>query len=135
MLESVERSIVRRGRWGLAGTLVAVVIASTLSGGGFSHPNAQSNRATTPLEQIFDAGAPSLLVLVTTTAGSVDDPAGAALTEGLAPEPSVQEALCSWTRGSAPSLRSHDRIKPSPKDRPGTIDGVPTQLDWGRSSC
>jgi putative drug exporter of the RND superfamily len=135
MFERVARFIIRRGRWVLAGTLVAVVIAGALSGGGFSDPNAQSNRGTTPLEEIFDAGGPNLLVLVTTTAGSVDDAAGAALTEGLAREPSVQEAPCSWTDGSAPSLRSHDWIKPSPKDRPGAIGGVPTQLDWSRSSC
>jgi putative drug exporter of the RND superfamily len=71
MFERVARFIIRRGRWVLAGTLVAVVIAGALSGGGFSDPNAQSNRGTTPLEEIFDAGGPNLLVLVTTTAGSV----------------------------------------------------------------
>jgi putative drug exporter of the RND superfamily len=106
----------------LAATLVAVVVMvgglgggmlGHLAGGGFSDPKTQSDRGTTRLEEILDAGDPNLLVVVTTKAGSVDDPvvaaAGAALTEEPAPEPSVQQAPCSWTLGSAPRVRSHDR--------------------------
>jgi RND superfamily putative drug exporter len=110
----------------LAATLVAVVVVVVVVivgglgagmfghlAGGFSDPNTQSNRGATPFEEILDATDPNLLVLVTTTGGSVDDPAmaaaGAALTEEPAHQPSAQQAPCSWTLGSAPRVRSHDR--------------------------
>jgi hypothetical protein len=80
MPRSVGRFVVRRGRWVLAGTLVAaMVIVGGLGGGmfgrlagdGFSDPNTQSNRGTTPLKEILDASDPNLLMVVTTKAGSV----------------------------------------------------------------
>jgi hypothetical protein len=61
----------------LAGTLAAVVVVGVL-GGGFSDPNTQSNRGTTLFGEGFDVGDPDLLVLLTTKAGSVGDPAMAA---------------------------------------------------------
>ena len=121
MLAALGRFAVRRRRWMLAGTVAAVVVVGALgggvfdrlSGGGFSDPNTQFNRGTTPLQEILDASDPNLLVVVTTMGGSVDDPAmaaaGAALTEEPPREPSVRQAPCSWTLGSAPRVRSHDR--------------------------
>jgi hypothetical protein len=78
MPAGLARFAVRRGRLVLAGTLVALVVGGVLGGGGFSDPNAQSNHGTTPLGERFDVGDPDLLVLVTTEAGSVGDPATAA---------------------------------------------------------
>jgi len=120
MLERMARFTVRRRRWVLAGTLVALVAAGAfgggvfdrLSGGGFSDPGAESSRGTDQLEEVFRTGDPNLVVLVTAKGGSVDDPAvaaeGVALTEELASEPSIEQAFSYWTLGSAPPLRSGD---------------------------
>jgi RND superfamily putative drug exporter len=120
MLAALGRFAVRRRRWVLAGTLAAAVVAGALgggmferlSGGGFSDPDAESSRAREELERVFGAGDPNLVLLVTATHGSVDDPAvaaaGAALTEELVSEPSVQQTSSYWTAGAAPPLRSDD---------------------------
>ena len=65
---SVGQLAVRRGRRVLAATLVAVVVMvgglgggmlGHLAGGGFSDPNTQSDRGSTRLEEILDAGDPT----------------------------------------------------------------------------
>jgi RND superfamily putative drug exporter len=120
MLRRLGRFTVRRRRWVLAGTLVAVVAAGALgggvldrlSGGGFTDPDSESTRGADLLEEAFEAGDANLVLLVTAGGGSVDDPAvaaeGVALTEELAAEPFVEQAFSYWTLGSAPPLRSGD---------------------------
>jgi RND superfamily putative drug exporter len=120
MLRRLGRFNVRRRRWVLAGTLVAVVgagglgggVLDRLSGGGFTDPDSESTRGADALEEAFGAGDANLILLVTAGAGSVDDPAvaaaGVALTEELAGEPSIEQAFSYWTLGQAPPLRSGD---------------------------
>jgi RND superfamily putative drug exporter len=120
MLGALGRFTVRRRRWVLTGTLLAVAAAGVLgggvfgrlSGGGFSDPDAASSRAATQLEEAFGVGDANLVLLVTAKGGSVDDPSvaaeGVALTRELASEPAVQQASSYWTLRSAPPLRSHD---------------------------
>src|SRR5918992_535967 len=120
MLRRLGRFTVRRRRWVLAGTLVAVVVAGALSGGvfgrlssgGFTDPAAPSTRGAEQLEEVFGAGDPNLVLLVTATEGSVDERAvaaeGVAITEELAKEPSIEQAFSYWTLGAAPPLRSGD---------------------------
>jgi putative drug exporter of the RND superfamily len=109
MLGALGRFTVRRRRWVLTGTLLAVVAAGVLgggvfgrlSGGGFSDTDAQSSRGAIQLEEVFDAADPNLVLLVTAKGGSVDDPSvaaeGTTLTRELAREPSVQQASSYWT--------------------------------------
>jgi RND superfamily putative drug exporter len=120
MLRCVGRFTVRRRRWVLVATLLAVVVAALFGGGvfarlspgGFSDPDAESSRASDRLEEVFDTGDPNLVLLVTARKGSVDDRAvaaeGAALTEKLARDPAIEQAFSYWSLGSAPPLRSHD---------------------------
>ncbi|MGH2672006.1 MAG: MMPL family transporter, partial [Actinomycetota bacterium] len=120
MLQRLGWFTVRRRGWVLAGTLVALVVSGALGGGvfqrlssgGFSDPGAESSRATDQLEDEFGTGDVNLVLLVTSGSGSVDDPAvtaaGAALTEELAAEPSIEQAFSYWTLGAAPPLRSDD---------------------------
>src|ERR687891_436314 len=119
MLHRLGSFTVRRRRWILLTALVVflgagalgVGVFERLSGGGFSDPDAESTRGAERLEEVFGAGDPNLVLLVTAD-GSVDDPgavaAGARLTEELAAEPSVEQAFSYWTLGSAPPLRSTD---------------------------
>ncbi|MGH2636777.1 MAG: MMPL family transporter, partial [Actinomycetota bacterium] len=129
MLRRLGTFTVRRRRWVIAGTLVAVVVAGALgggvvagalgggvfdrlSGGGFSDPDSESSRASDRLEEAFGAGEPNLVLLVTAEAGSVDEgavaAAGVELTEELAAEPLIEQAFSYWTLGSPPPLRSGD---------------------------
>jgi RND superfamily putative drug exporter len=120
MLGRLGRFTVRRRRWVLAGTLVAMVAAGALgggvldrlSGGGFTDPGSESSRGADVLDDAFGAGDANLVLLVTAEGGSVDEPdvaaAGVALTEELAAEPSIEQAFSYWTLGQAPPLRSSD---------------------------
>ncbi len=120
MLQRLGRLTVRRRRWVLAGTLLAVIVAGALgggvfdrlSGGGFSDPDAESSRGTEQLEEIFETGDPNLILLVTAKQGSVDNrriaAEGTAITEELVGEPAIEQAFSYWTLGSAPPLRSND---------------------------
>jgi putative drug exporter of the RND superfamily len=82
-----------------------------VSGGGFEDPGAESARANAIVEDVFNAGNPNVVLLVSSE-GSVDDPAsakaGLALTNELAHESGVDQAFSYWTLGSPPSLRSDD---------------------------
>jgi putative drug exporter of the RND superfamily len=82
-----------------------------VSGGGFQDPAAESTRANEIVEDVFNAGNPNMVLLVSSE-GSVDDPAiakaGVALTNELAHESGVDQAFSYWTLGSPPSLRSDD---------------------------
>ena len=118
MLSRLGRFTVRRRRWVLAGSLLFFVaagaigggVAEKLSNGGFEDPEAESTLASDRLEEIFGSGEANMVLLVESKSGSVDDPAaaraGAALTEQLAGEPDVAEAVSYWTLGGAPPLRN-----------------------------
>lgn len=80
MLQRLGEFTVRRRRWVLVATLLAVIVAGALgggvfdrlSGGGFSDPDAESSRGTKQLEELFETGDPNLVLLVTAKQGSVD---------------------------------------------------------------
>lgn len=120
MLGKLGRFTVRRRRWVLGTTLVALLVAGSvggrvfeaLSAGGFRDPAAESSRGAEQLEEVFGAGEINLILLVTANAGSVDDPAvaaaGTAITRDLRREPSVEQALSYWTLDAAPPLKSNN---------------------------
>ncbi len=87
-------------------------VAGHLSSGGFADPDAESIRAGKVVDQVFHAGPPNLVLLVTARGGSVDDPAtataGRALTDELAAAAGIDQASSYWTLGSVPPLRSGD---------------------------
>ena len=94
--------------------VLAVVFGSgvfdKLSTGGFQDPEAESTRAADLLEERFGQGDPNLVLLAAPQADGVDDPeavaAGRTLTERLADEDGVAQAVSYWTLGSPPPLRS-----------------------------
>ena len=87
-------------------------VAGHLSSGGFADPDAESIRAAKVVDQVFHAGPPNLVLLVTARGGSVDDPAtaaaGRALTDELAAAGGIDQASSYWSLGSVPPLRSGD---------------------------
>ena len=109
---------VRRRRAVLVLTALFFVLAAALgscvfdklSTGGFEDPEAESTRAADLLEERFGQGDPNLVLLVTPDGDAVDDPdaveAGTALTERLADEEGVAQAVSYWSLGSPPPLRS-----------------------------
>jgi putative drug exporter of the RND superfamily len=81
-----------------------------LEDGGFEDPDAESTRAADALEASFDEGAPNLVLLTTSSTGSVDHPRatadGAALTDALAGRPDIAEVASYWSLGGPAALRS-----------------------------
>lgn len=118
VLRSLGHLTVRRRRWILVATLLLVLAAGALGGnvaqylssGGFDDPGAESTAADRALDDVFSSGNPNLVLLVTAKSGSVDDPEaarfGAELTQELADEEGVEQAVSYWTLGSAPPLKS-----------------------------
>ncbi|MGW0535641.1 MMPL family transporter [Streptomyces sp. NPDC003032] len=91
----------------VAGGLGASV-GTKLSTGGYDVPSAQSTQANDILSKRFGTGEPNLVLLVTTPEGADDADTvrkGTELTNKLAAETGVQEAVSYWTLGRAPSLR------------------------------
>ncbi len=87
-------------------------VADKLSTGGFEDPSADSTAATDLLDEVFDAGEPNVVLLVTATDGTVDDPdvvaAATELTDELAAFEGVDEVVSYWSLGNAPPLRAGD---------------------------
>ncbi|MCA1657369.1 MAG: MMPL family transporter, partial [Actinobacteria bacterium] len=87
-------------------------VAEHLSSGGFDDPGAESTRAGKVIDEVFDAGEPNVVLLVTARAGTVDAPAvvaeAQALTSELAAEPGIEQAFSYWSLGRPPPLRSND---------------------------
>jgi RND superfamily putative drug exporter len=120
VLGTVGRFVVRRRVAVLVAALAFMIVAGVvgggvakhLSGGGFNDPDAESTQARHTLEAAFGARSPNLVLLATSTDGSVDSPAaaeaGLSLTRELAAEPAVTQATSYWTLGSPPPLRSGD---------------------------
>jgi RND superfamily putative drug exporter len=84
-------------------------VADRLSSGGFEDPAAESVIASEFLVDNFGVRSPDL-VLVATSAGSIDSPeavaSGVALTEALGAEDGVTGVSSYWSLGSPPPLRS-----------------------------
>ena len=118
MLTRLARFAVARKRLVLILAVIAFAVAGavgggvadTLSSGGFEDPSAESTAANEVVTEVFGAGDPNLVLLVTAKAGSVDDPtaaqAGAALTQQLAAEDGIELAVSYWSLGNAPPLKS-----------------------------
>ncbi|MDP9070097.1 MAG: MMPL family transporter [Actinomycetota bacterium] len=120
MLSRLARCTVRRRRRVLVGAALVFALAGAigggvadhLSGGGFEDPGAESTEAKRVVDDVFGAGDPNLVLLVTAKSGTVDDAAvaeaGAALTEELLRAPGIDQAMSYWSLGSAPPLRGKD---------------------------
>ena len=102
----------------MALTLVFIAVAGALSGGvqdtlktgGFEDPGAEATEAAEVLEAEFGAGDPDVVLAVTATSGSVDDPtvveAAADLYDELVAVDGVAQVASYWSLGSPPPLRS-----------------------------
>jgi RND superfamily putative drug exporter len=85
-------------------------VASSLSGGGFSDPNAESVKAAEVLADRFGSSPPDMIMVVESPGESVDSPtvakAGLDLVERIGAEAGVSSVSSYWTLGSPPSLKS-----------------------------
>ncbi|MEV0679093.1 MMPL family transporter [Actinosynnema sp. NPDC050436] len=109
----------RRRLWVLVATVVAVGLAipfgadveSRLSEGGITAPDSESARAEQLLNDEFKSGSPHL-VFVVSAPQPVDDPQisaeGTRLTQRLADEDGVVQAVSYWSLQQADPLRSED---------------------------
>jgi RND superfamily putative drug exporter len=112
--------VIRFRWWILGATVVFLLVGGALGGrgveqltsGGFADPGSESAQAAATLDERFDAGPPSFVIVVTATDGTVDDAAvaeaGQALTERLAGEEGTAQVSSYWSLGSAPPLRNED---------------------------
>ncbi|WP_308315349.1 MMPL family transporter [Streptomyces sp. ISL-100] len=78
----------------------------------FESPGSESLGTRAVLEREFEAGTPSVLLMVTAKQGTVDDAAIAAegrkLEKELAGQKGVAEASSYWSRGNSPAMRGTD---------------------------
>ena len=119
MLARLARFTVRRRRWVLLGTVLFLPVAGFIGGGvaghltsgGFDDPGAESTKARKLVEDVFNAGDPNLLLLVTARSGNVDDPAAAKagidLTEEVARSEGIEQAVSYWSL-AAPPVNARD---------------------------
>ncbi len=117
-METLARLVVRYRSAVLIAAIVAVTaagiygggVASSLSNGGFSDPDAESVRAAETLAAEFGAAPPDVILVIRTEQGTIDDSvvatAATALTDELAAEVGVTQVSSYWTLGSPPGLRS-----------------------------
>ncbi len=117
-METVSRFVIRHRKWvlvlALAGIAISGVIgggvASSLSNGGFSDPDAESVKAAAVLADQFGVAPPDVIMIATVPNGSVDDPApaqaGLELVQLLSTEGDVRSVASYWTLGNPPGLKS-----------------------------
>ena len=122
MLTALAEKVVRRRRWVLIAALVTFFVSGSIGGnvakhlstGGFSDPGAESVKVREFLGARFQgAKDPNVVLLVTATSGTVDDPqvvaAGVALTKEIGAETAVAgQAFSYFTIPGAIPLRSKD---------------------------
>ncbi len=121
MFERLARTIVRHRRRVLIVAVLATIVtvpatsglASRLSGGGFTDPNAPSERAARLLSNRFGQGEPNYTLLVTSPRSqTVNDPSvaavGARLSRLLSADRGVRQVLSYWSLGHPATLRSRD---------------------------
>ncbi len=118
MLERYGAFVARRAKIVLVVAGALLVLAGMfglgafgkLKGGGFQDPGAESTRAMRVIDDKF-GGQDNLLLLVTATSGTVDDPAvraaGQRLTDGLKGESTVTNVASYWSTGAS-GLKSAD---------------------------
>ncbi len=96
-------------------------VAEHLSSGGFDDPGAESTRAGEVIDDVFHAGEPNVVLLVTATNGDVDAPAvaaaGQALTAELAADRRRRAGQLLLDPGQRPAPAQHRRA-PGPRPRP-----------------
>ncbi|WP_055549055.1 MMPL family transporter [Streptomyces sp. NBRC 110028] len=119
MFASLARFTCRRSRLVLYLSGALLVIAGALGGGviqelsagGFVDDSTESARTAKVMDDRFRAGAPDFVLLISDERG-VDSPAvaaaGARLTERVAHEPGVEQAVSYWSLGKAEPLRAQD---------------------------
>ncbi|GHE98226.1 MMPL family transporter [Streptomyces fumanus] len=122
MFAALARFTCRRGKLVLylSGALLVIAgavgggVFKELSAGGFVDGSTESARTARVMDDTFRAGAPDLVLLVSDERG-VDSPAvaaaGARLTEQVARERGVEQAVSYWSLGRAEPLRSRDGDK------------------------
>ncbi len=120
LLTRTGRFAVRRRRGVLLVALAFAIVAGAVGGGvfarlgnaGFQDPSAPSSQALSLLADRFGTGEPDIVLVVTATSGSVDDPAvaaaGAELTRRLQAQPDVVDVGSYWSLGRPSALRSRD---------------------------
>ncbi len=118
MLARLAPVLVRRRRLVLVIAVIVLAVAgaygggvvSSLVGGGFTDPSAESTKAANVIQATFHQGDPQLVLLARADGGNVDRPdavaAGQQLTARLAAEPGVVQAASYWSLGSPPPLES-----------------------------
>ncbi|HEU0213722.1 MAG TPA: MMPL family transporter [Jiangellaceae bacterium] len=118
MLATLGSFVARHARGVLVASVIVLVGVGVLGAGafgklqtgGFEDPHAESTVASDLIDERF-GGESDLVFLVTSDAGSVDDPgpaaAGAALTAKLTADPELSRVVSYWDSG-APALRSDD---------------------------
>ncbi|MEV0218304.1 MMPL family transporter [Streptomyces sp. NPDC050704] len=122
MFASLARFTCRRSKLVLYLSGALLVIAGALGGrviqelsaGGFIDDSTESARTAEVMDDRFRAGAPDLVLLVSDERG-VDSPAVAAagtrLTEQVAREPGVEQAVSYWSPAKAAPLRAQDGLQ------------------------
>ncbi|MGY1685708.1 MMPL family transporter [Geodermatophilus sp. SYSU D00867] len=119
MFEALGRAVYRRRRWVLALSVAFVAFAGVwgtgvfgqMTGGGFFDPDSESSRAAEVAEHELGRSAADVVVLYSSDASTVDDPAYAEAvtsTLGALPEDDVLRTV-SWFDTGASSLVSEDR--------------------------
>jgi len=119
MFTRLAHFVTARGRWVLAGSVIALLAFLALAGGtfaalkagGFDNPASGSSKARTVLDSRF-GGSPNLLLLVTPAAGAgLNSPAATTavdrVTGTLRQDPAV-DSVSSWWDGRASNLRGSD---------------------------
>ena len=118
MFDRIAELAIRRARWVLAVTAVAVVLMGVLGagafgklkGGGYDDPASPSTRAQQAIEEKF-GGETNLVLLVRPAAGSVDTPAtgrgGRALVAELKADRNLENVVSYWDTDNS-ALRSED---------------------------
>ncbi|HJU98278.1 MAG TPA: MMPL family transporter [Jiangellaceae bacterium] len=118
MLATLGSFVGRHARGVLVASVIVLVGVGVLGAGafgklqtgGFEDPHAESTTASDLIDERF-AGESDLVFLVTSDAGTVDDPepaaAGATLTATMAADPELSRVVSYWDSG-APALRSDD---------------------------
>jgi RND superfamily putative drug exporter len=121
MFERLGVLAVRRRLWILALTVLGVIVAGAigsgveehLSGGGYTDPDSEAERAAKMLDERFGQGQPTLVFIATMPEGqTVADPVavqdGMELTNRLSAEPGVRQVQSFWSLDQAATLRSKD---------------------------
>ena len=97
----------------LTSVVVAATTVGSLSLNRYEAPGSESAAARSALDRLFDTGSPNVALLVSPTAGTVDDAAvsavGRSLTDAVASFPDVGDAWSYWSPDAPDTLAGADR--------------------------